>query len=78
MNKPQSCNNCISKSRMSRLLGTTETSLDTNDIEAMAKAFGMPPDALIKESLDLMAKRESYALAAESDSQEDLDEGDLY
>lgn len=63
---------------MSRLLGTTETSLDTNDIEAMAKAFGMSPDALIKESLDLMTKRKSYALAAESDDQPGLNEGDLY
>ena len=47
---------------MSRLLGTTETSLDTNDIEAMAKAFGISPDTLIKESLDLMAKENPMLL----------------
>lgn len=45
----------------------------------MTKAFVMSPDALIKESLDLIwQKRDSYALAAESDDQPGLDEGDLY
>ena len=67
----------VSQPVISRTIYNNESVLNTNQLEALARALGEEPSAILRRAEQALLQR-SYALAAETDNQPDLPEGEMY
>ncbi|WP_346843647.1 helix-turn-helix transcriptional regulator [uncultured Rothia sp.] len=67
----------LSRERVRKTISADETPLDTNELDRICKALGVSPEYIVDRAVENMDMKD-YALAAESDDQQDLDEGEMY
>ena len=56
----------ISKSKMSRILGTEEQSMDTDELDGICQALGVSPERIVEDAARSL-EQSSYGLAAKHD-----------
>lgn len=67
----------MSQARISKTIYNNQASLAISNLEVIAEALQDEPSEILRRAEQAL-KHKYYALAAESDDQPDLDEGDLY
>lgn len=67
----------IGRSQLSKIIGTDEQPIDTNELEALCNVLGVSPNKLVDDAVKAVMQ-DQYRLAAETDNQPDLPEGEMY
>lgn len=67
----------ISRSRVSVTINRDEAPINTNELDLLTKLLGVKPSDVLASAEAKLLHMNNYALAAETDSQHDLDEGNM-
>lgn len=67
----------LSRERVRKTISADETPLDTNELDRICKALRVSPEFVVNNAVKMMESHQ-YALAAETDNQADLPEGEMY
>ena len=68
----------VGQRRISQTIGLNQRSLDLTELDHICNALGTSAELVVTTAERVLAARSNYALAAETDNQPDLPEGEMY